>query len=1215
MSDITEELPGTVQKNVEMSEAPNLPPSVVMPGGRPHGFRSLRMSPLRHEQTTFAETAGANFRLYNLPYRAFQSISNPWTARTTREDGYNPIEEGLLEDIPSEYYYSILSQTTRKDGELVRQRIFKELEDKSIAERSGFFTNAVTTLGATLLSPDSLIPISQTVKYAKASQGLIKNSIKTATTLGPVAAIQNAALVASKETDDITDWAYDTMFDTFIGSAFGGALGAYKGAKAGRELSNANAIFKSIRDDVDIKYELKANGEVVKPIAVAAEGSSVGAKAVNEIQELLDSGQVDFRNNGTVKKVFGFGGLGSPVITGLTSEFETVSEITAALFPHPFESARGEAKAIPKPSAYDFVRDARNRHAQLGVAMREAWLRHVGADGVARGARASVGSLMGKNISLEEFKEMVAIAYRSGQSKIPEVMEVANMYKKELYEPLFEDLKKVYPDLELSSPINSAQNAVRGTKLSIKAIDNRIVKPRAARQDKIRSRLDEIDKDLAKKQKELDKLFKVEGPASGKHKDVSLDQLLKERRRIRDLLDEGNLSDKETKRLESQMRELGAEMKSRHREKIMGELLEEQKKLQEQLAAGGLSKEEIKALREDRKALEEQLLEQEAHHKKLIDELNANIKAKKIDLDLLDPKVSPKELPKLRRVLSDSEMDEVVEGVFNNVMQLNEEQMVGEIFNNVTSGGNNPLKSRTLLWNDALAEKWLVNDMDALSGIYADQVSKRVHFADIAQKYGADIAEGEKGIVAALSEEYKTRLEDLNAQPESKERDKAIKSLNKQFEKSKNFLSDIYKLYMGTYVDKSTTGYRVANSIKEFSAATLLGNLPILQLTEFFSPLFRFTFDEYISDGLSAALSRMNYVASQKMSDAERGYIRGAFADLNQGLNVALGSRMQALMGYGTEYAPRTALERGISNFANMSQNISLANHIMDFQELTVSFASQSSLIRSLEKFKSGEKLTRAEIDKLDRAKLNPHDWADRITSQFGINKTEEGAWVANFHLWEDQEAARRFRIAIEKEVRQVLVKPDPLDVPLWMRSPAMSVMTQFTSYMFAATNNFSIPALTNPDAQKFVGMIAMMAAGAMVDPLRQLARGDEVDMDKTALAMSAFDNSGIFTWHVDQLLRANALLDLPPLRPFQGDRKKTIAGLSPGPAFGIGGNAMKFLGALASGEMNMADARRGMRLLVPFSGTWYARRPIDDLLDSLNLPKTRRDAEKLKEF
>ena len=303
---------------------PSQYPALVNKDDVPIGYHIIqRPKPLEKADPTIHDTIGSAFRQYNLPYRAAKSIlelRNPFNARSTREEGYDPIGEGLLDDIPEEFHSNILQETNRQDAQLVRQNIQKELEDKDIMARSGTLLNMASTLGAVIVDPTNLIGFAQTIKYASVSKGFFANSIEAGKILAPAIAMQNAALVATKETEGLYEWAFDTMLESFIASGIGGLAGAYA-AKVGKaELKGAKAYFKAVEKDVDIKVKLGPNGEdeglkavssiysgnvtsettagtaYMKMGIAEAEVAIAREQVVQDIQNILDSG-VSFKDN------------------------------------------------------------------------------------------------------------------------------------------------------------------------------------------------------------------------------------------------------------------------------------------------------------------------------------------------------------------------------------------------------------------------------------------------------------------------------------------------------------------------------------------------------------------------------------------------------------------------------------------------------------------------------------------------------------------------------------------------------------------------------------------------------------------------------------------------------------------------------------------------------------------------------------------------------
>ena len=887
------------------------------------------------------------------------------------------------------------------------------------------------------------------------------------------------------------------------------------------------------------------------------------------------------------------------------------------------------------------------------------------------------------------FSEQVAAAIRRGGSDIAQVSKAADRWLTEVYEPLWKETKRRFPNLqdhEFTNIVNHLNRVYDKEKIARdpEGFINEFASYVATVNQKVgaeRKKLVNAKNAVIRTEKRIKELSEL-----GRKSEVQkLEHKLAEKQKLKADIQEAHKAqkgakaekplekiNKEIEKLEAQkaimVKHLGSSEKATERLKTLSEELIKQRealsKIEAQYAEDVLSGKitpdmldaKLNLTREQRELLKElkkPLVEAEAELEKAIIEREAASAKADYDFDIkleYDEKVAkaretikelkreqklameagiiPKELvikskkgrlslydpeamPKLRKFLTEKEIRDVAEGVRNNIMKLNEEQLSGMIFEGLNGTGENVLQARTALWNDAQAEKWLVNDMEVLSGLYVDQLSKRTYLQDVLESYGT---QDFSGITAQLKKERDLFEKDILKKPNTPERANELSDLNKRFDKTTDYLEKVYAMYMGNYIDRSSNAYRITNTIKQFGAATQLANVPILMLSDFLTPLTQFTFSEYIFDSLVPAI---NYFKNITRKYGEE-YARPAFADLGLGVNVWNGNKMQALFGYGAQYQPKTLIERYVSNLASAVQNVSGVNVIADFQEVTCAFGSESKSLRALKQYVETGKLDAKAIKRLDEIRLNPKEWGERISKQreqFG--KEVDGAFISNYHLWDDQDAARALRIATSKDVRRMILKPDLLEQPFAFRDPVFSLFTQYTSWIFSATVNYTIPALTDLDQQKMIGLIAMMASASLIDALRQLSKGEDVDTSFRALFVSALTNSGIFGWQYDATNRINSIIDIPLLRGFQPDRfkRKGWGALAAGPASGTVDSFASVASAVLNGEMNHKDGQRALKLFVPFANTLALRYPLSKMLDSFDLPKTREQARKRKEF
>lgn len=1416
--------------------------SIKQPNGVETGIgwdRFLRPeAPPEPEAPTFSETAAANFRQYNIPYRAFKKLKETDFSSIGligREEGFDPIAEGFLDNLPEQYAMRILTARNKKEAQLRLANINQELEDQQTAARSGLISNMVTSFGASFLDPTTLIPVGQTIKYLDTSKAFFGNFKNVATQLGPIIAAQDAFLVASKETKGIQDWVLDTTTDTFFAASIGGVLGKFASKKLNNEMQGAKAHFKASDIDLDIVAEVNAKGEFEKFVIPESSVKGVGAAEVKDIEALLNSGNTSFHQNKYIKHIFG---LGSPVVRGATSTFDVVKQITTGLWGTNFRTAGGVAKAIADPGAYDFVRSWSGLGAGLKAEKISAYLEWNGIEGIGGRIRAIAGVKSGKYRSELEFNELITKAVRRGTSDDPIVARVAEKYRK-VFNELWSETKKRFPDLtdhEFSNiknhvmrlydksliqanpekfvsnvysylsnvnqrivayqqPYTSAKE--RGTLLrtQLKALKGvpgsrdkkielqRLIKDNDAtikqinkkKRDDIRSGVIGLDmlqdkvrvtpeqaraldviqkpvKELKAQLKKVNNKLKTTGtiknlkellqnnPAIKGIQSAELTSLseklekmgaVKARRSLmrfkRNVIDAAKNISKDSKNYRDLISSNIVDIK--HAKVRQKELKQHLKDLEKKLTEAVLNKKEKRSIKTEIANVKDEILA----HKKTVESLSSDNKELRIKIaELIDAKADmgiikevatdakehlgidlqqtslkelmqtihaidvtvkktsrktlktgkaeisklqaerkalndlikeenikikqkiinseipedllyvdkygrlglkdPNRLPDFRSIKSPDELKLSAESIRDTIMQLNEEQMAGAIFGKMRGTGSSTLRERAFLWNDAVAEPWLVNDIDTIADVYISGLSKHIHHNDVYAKFG-----GVEGVAKQLKNEYEFMRADILKEPPTPERAKKLSKLDKDLKNNQELLKKFDQAYFGSLADYSSTPYRVSNAIRQFTAGVLLTNMPLLMLTEFFTPTFKMGYKEFVHDGLVGTVAKVGKYKERIRADfikefgADMGvkkadaYLKGYFSDALVGVNRLQGQSLEARFGFGKQYYQKSVYERYADVTNKAIDLVSGASHIMDLQEVFQASANESRIMRILKRYVGGENLEKWEIHALDEARINPDKWAARMVKEYDrVGEAIDDGFISNFHLWNDFEAAQRFRIALDRGVRAVITKPGPADVPFIFKDPMAGLFFQFLSWPFAATNNFLLPALTEFDGQKLTGMLSMLGAGSLIGPLRQLAKGEEVDMSFEALASSALANSGLMGWQYDILSRAISYSNFKMLRDDGSDTPtnkairvllperhagKGVSSLLGSPALGMIDMMGETFSAAVSGEFNQKSAERSIRMVAPWLYTWYTQDLIRKGLQATSLPETRREA------
>jgi hypothetical protein len=485
-------------------------------------------------------------------------------------------------------------------------------------------------------------------------------------------------------------------------------------------------------------------------------------------------------------------------------------------------------------------------------------------------------------------------------------------------------------------------------------------------------------------------------------------------------------------------------------------------------------------------------------------------------------------------------------------------------------------------------------------------MGRKIGLQKVLGEHGDTEKEQFKNILKNLKDEFEIMKKPLLEKESTPEIKQKLRELNEKFQEEQDFLNDVKEVYWGRYNIKKwkpKTRQFWAN-IRNWTASTALGALPLLQMQDIGQIIKQYGFGEFLENGV------FPMVASCFKSGAS---IKGDLAHAALGIETAINAHSDALWGHGTQYHPQGWLGRFFASAANKFGNITGSNQITDALQTIAGGCSQSKTIATLKKFQAGQRLTKAEEERLVLTGLNKHEWADRILNQYEIygNKGTSGGHICNYENWHDFEASQMMLNSIQQEVQSVVLTPNYFDVPLAFKDPFIGSITMFMGYSFAATNHRLVPLLQRPDGQKIMGELITMTLAAFVDPMRQAVSGQEPDLSTKALLASALTNGspgGIF---IDMFNRTNAAFEIPFLKEFKTDRYrgKGIGSLFLGAPGTLGDNIQRVVQMAIDGKISETDAKR-MAKICPWASTWWLRGMTNATIEAWGLPKTRRNAE-----
>lgn len=402
---------------------------------------STQAAPETPESPSLGETVSAAFSQENMLANYGEFV----TRDTTKTDpNFNPYDhvDIMNEDNLSAYVYA----DSVEDIQNINEKLSKETKARDILANSGAM-GTISILGASVLDPTILLPGALQVKALRAGTA-VKTGIGIASGAGLGAGAvgaQEAVLQGAQSARTAEETTTNIAFATALGGVLGGAVGSIgKGVTPG--------IAQGLKaDDIHISPttgEMRINNRNISAEEVTLEQGKAreGVAWLNykQIDEMLNSMDKDnparaaleakakkleaaFKYTSSV-----IPGLRSPIVRGLTSEFELPRRLVNDMFEHTFvvgKNLQGEAlnpmETAIKQSQADLVKLNRDVYSQ--------YYRYMGMDPSGNGtikqlkARAKA---TGQPLSMSQFKNEVAKTMRSTEPHaVKEVNDAAELYR------------------------------------------------------------------------------------------------------------------------------------------------------------------------------------------------------------------------------------------------------------------------------------------------------------------------------------------------------------------------------------------------------------------------------------------------------------------------------------------------------------------------------------------------------------------------------------------------------------------------------------------------------------------------------------------------------------------------------------------------------------------------------------------------------------------
>lgn len=381
------------------------------------------------EDPTVTEIAGAFFRQENI-------IGSTISREAGMPDEYK--------DDPSFDAYSFFTEDEKLDEQFVtaaimadnedeieatRRQVARERKDRDIMARGGA-TSFIVGLPVAVADPLSILSVGGVaLNTYRAGKSILSGAAVTGSIVGIDTAVQEAALHSQQLTRTYGESAINISAGMLLGGVLGGTVA--KMAEAG-----ADKTFIDAYEDV-MNVEPKIADGINPTINDATEAAAPSGESVGAMKTIGDV-QVSGKAARFLTKALGF----DPLSRTITSD-NPETRIAAALLAENPVKMDGQVLQAAESLA-------KAHSGKLAVSLE-------GTGVIFKGYKKRGGKL-----NRRDFNKAIATAMRKGDSDIPEVKAAADVWRKELYDPLKEEMvaQKLLPEDVDVTTANSYLNRV-----------------------------------------------------------------------------------------------------------------------------------------------------------------------------------------------------------------------------------------------------------------------------------------------------------------------------------------------------------------------------------------------------------------------------------------------------------------------------------------------------------------------------------------------------------------------------------------------------------------------------------------------------------------------------------------------------------------------------------------------------------------------------------
>lgn len=502
-------------------------------------------------------------------------------------------------------------------------------------------------------------------------------------------------------------------------------------------------------------------------------------------------------------------------------------------------------------------------------------------------------------------------------------------------------------------------------------------------------------------------------------------------------------------------------------------------------------------------------------------------------------------------------------------------------------------KERVLDIPDLEIHEFLKKNGTDSFNLYMNQSNALIRAHERLQAQGFDsIVEARRALrdeADVLIRETEQELADLKFQgtdaKKIAKKERELLNLNKERDLSLEDMNNQWSMMLGQFGDHSnTTLNRSLGLLRKYQMLRLLGNVTISSLGDMAMPIFKHGLGRTLSEGYLPLIKNLK---AAKLSRQE-------LADIGVATDLEINNILTALTDPDFSYARvRSPFERKVDKATELFGRATFLTQFTGIGKRMAGRISVGRTMRVLQEWDKTGRIPQKEKVRLAKMGIGEDDYADIMSSFKQHGAETDGSFILGLDRWKP-ELRERVANAIITDVDSTILTPGRGDVPfIAQRSEVGKTITQFKSFLFAATNKIAISGLQRRDSEALQGIVAMVIAGGFVSELKRLMGGRErEDVGFKGTTVDDFLLNGIQHSGVGGIM-AEAGFALNPWTEntrYVGTNAQSFLG---GPSVSLSKDVFDNIARVVDGDFTKKDEDAVLRML-PFQNLYYLRKPLD---------------------